>query len=53
MTAEQSNRAKSRQDTKEATGGGGGWLEKQAEPMPFWSVHAASWSKYGPPRKDI
>lgn len=36
MTAEQSNRAKSRQDTKETTGGGGGGssrLEIQEEVM--------------------
>lgn len=41
MTAEQSNRAKSWQDTKETTGGGGSnRLEIQEEVMSFWSHQA-------------
>lgn len=53
MTAEQSNRAKSWQDTKETTGGegegggkGGGssWLEIQEEVM-FFGSHQADFSK--------
>ena len=40
MTAAESNRAKSRQDTKEATGGDGR-LEIQTEAMSFWSLRAA------------
>lgn len=40
MTAVESNRAKSRQDTEEATGGDG-WLEIQTEAMSFWSRQAA------------
>ena len=41
MTAVESNWAKSRQDTEEATGGDGR-LEIQTEAMSFWSHQAAS-----------